>query len=263
MIEADVYALSYPKAGRTWLRALVGKVLADTLGVSERRILETEFLTRRAGVPLIGFDHDGSAMRFNVRWQDMPRDRRRYAGRRVLLMGRDVRDNMVSAYFQATRRIKVWNQPVAPFLRDDCYGVDKLLTFYGIWSEHRAIPAAFMFIRYEELHADTAGTLARVLPFFEIEAGSAAIAAAVDYCRFDNMQRGEAEQRFRGRALVPGIEGDAEAFKVRRGKVGGYVDYLSADEIAYIDDAVAARGSEFTRPPPAPAVTPTARAVVA
>jgi hypothetical protein len=256
MIEADVYALSYPKAGRTWLRALIGKVLVDQMGLSERRILETEFLTRRAGVPMIGFDHDGSAMRFNVRWQDMPRARHRYAGRRVLLMGRDVRDNMVSAYFQATRRIKVWNQPIAPFLRDDYYGVDKLLTFYGIWAEHRAVPAAFMFIRYEELHTDTAGTLARVLPFFGIAAGADAIAAAVDYCRFENLQRGEAEQRFRGRALVAGVAGDPEAFKVRRGKVGGYVDYLSADEIAYIDEAVAERGCDFTRPAAIPEAIP-------
>src|SRR6185312_11172504 len=97
MIEADAYALSYPKAGRTWLRALVGKVLADSLGLSERRILETEFLARRAGV-------------------------------RVLLLGRDVRDNLVSAYFQATRRIDVWQGQISPFLRDDRYGVDKLLT---------------------------------------------------------------------------------------------------------------------------------------
>jgi hypothetical protein len=253
VIEADAYALSYPKAGRTWLRALVGKVLADALGISERRILETEFLTRRAALPSIGFDHDGSAMRYNVRWQDMPRDRRRYAGKRVLLLGRDVRDNLVSAYFQATRRIDAWHGPIAPFLRDDRYGVDKLLAFYGIWAEQRDVPAAFMFIRYEELHADTAGTLARVLPFFGIEAGADAIAAAVAYCRFENLQRGEAEQRFRGSALVPGREGDPEAFKVRRGKVGGYVDYLSADDIGYIDAAIADRGCEFTRAGAAPA----------
>jgi hypothetical protein len=246
-IDADIYALSYPKAGRTWLRALVGKILADRLGISERRILETEFLTRRAGIPALGFDHDGSAMRFNVRWQDMRRERSAYAGKRVLLLGRDVRDNLVSAYFQATRRIDAWSGPIAPFLRDDRYGVDKILAFYRIWSENQRVPAAFMFIRYEELHADTAGTLARVLPFFGIEAGADAIAAAVEYCRFENLKQGEAEQRFRGSALVPGRPGDPEAFKVRRGKVGGYTDYLSADDIAFIDSAVADRGCEFTR----------------
>jgi hypothetical protein len=31
---------------------------------------------------------------------------------------------------------------------------------------------------------------------------------------------------------------DDESFKVRRGKIGGYSDYLDADEIAIIDDKI-------------------------
>jgi hypothetical protein len=41
---------------------------------------------------------------------------------------------------------------------------------------------------------------------------------------------------------------DPESFKVRRGKVGGFRDYLAPDDIAYIDACEAARGCEFTRP---------------
>lgn len=244
---SEVFVLSYPKAGRTWLRALVGKLLADRVGISAWRILETEFLAQRARIPAIHFDHDGSALRSGIRWQDMPRDRIGYANRRVLLLGRDVRDNLVSAYFQATRRIHVWSTGISPFLRDERYGVDKLLTFYGIWSEHRGVPAGFMFVRYEDLHADAAGTLARVLPFLGIDATADAITAAVEHCRFDNLRRGEAEGRFSDTALVPGDPHDPESFKVRRGKIGGYRDYLTAEDIAFIDGAVAARGCEFTR----------------
>jgi hypothetical protein len=245
-IDADVYALSYPKAGRTWLRALIGKLLADRLRIPERWILQTEFLTRRAGTPAVRFDHDGSDLMSGIRWQDMPHDRSRYAGKRVLLLGRDVRDNLVSAYFQATRRIHVWTDGISPFLLDERYGVEKLLAFYRIWSESRVVPAAFMFVRYEELHADTAGTLMRVLGFLGIEANPEAIAATVDYCRFENLQRGEAEARFADMALAPGAHGDPESFKVRRGRVDGYRDYLSPGDIALIDAAVAARGCEFT-----------------
>ncbi|HEX8738718.1 MAG TPA: sulfotransferase domain-containing protein [Casimicrobiaceae bacterium] len=250
-VELPVYALSYPKAGRTWLRALIGKLLADRLEAPEGRILDTEWLAGAAGAPPIHFDHDGSAMMHGVRWQDLPRDKRRYAGARVVLIGRDVRDNLVSAYFQATRRIHVWTDAMSPFLRDERYGVDKLLAFYRIWSEHRSVPAAFMFVRYEDLHADAAGTLARVLAFIGIEASDRAIASAVEYCRFDNLRRVEAAGRFSDAALVPGNAGDPESFKVRRGKIGGYRDYLSPGDIAFIDAAIAARGCEFTRARPA------------
>ena len=245
--DADVYVLSYPKAGRTWLRAIVGKVLVDRHGFSERRMLDTQALTRLARIPVIGFDHDGSAMRYHIRWQDMPTDRDAYAGKRVLLMGRDVRDNLVSAYLQATRRNGDWGEPISPFLRHDCFGVDKILTFHRIWSANKHVPAQFLFVRYEDLHRDTAGTLARVLPFLGIAADAGAIAAAIEYCRFDNLRQAEVEQRFRGSALVPGRVDDLESYKVRKGKVGNYTEYLSQDDIAYVDAAVAERGCEFTR----------------
>jgi hypothetical protein len=36
----DTYLLSYPKAGRTWLRALIGKVLVDRYGPPEAPIID-------------------------------------------------------------------------------------------------------------------------------------------------------------------------------------------------------------------------------
>ncbi len=175
----------------------------------------------------------------------MARCRPSKAGYRVT--SRRVRDNLVSAYLQATRRNGDWGEPISPFLRHDCFGVDKILTFHRIWSANKHVPAQFLFVRYEDLHRDTAGTLARVLPFLGIDADAGAIAAAIEYCRFDNLRQAEVEQRFRGSALVPGRVDDLESYKVRKGKVGNYTEYLSQDDIAYVDAAVAERGCEFTR----------------
>ena len=33
--------------------------------------------------------------------------------------------------------------------------------------------------------------------------------------------------------LTPRDKGDPETYKVRRGKIGGYVDYLSPDDVAF------------------------------
>lgn len=246
--DVDVHLLSYPKAGRTWLRALIGKALVDRYGLAESMLLDTPAVTRAAGLTAAGFDHDSSAMILGLRWQDMPTDRGAYAGKRVLLIGRDVRDILVSAYFQATRRINVYEGPISDFVRDDAYGVDKVLAFYRIWSENREIPARFEFITYEELHRDTAGVLARALAFLGADVSMATIARAVDYCSFENLHSAEAEDRFNSDILRPARTNDPEAFKVRRGEVGKFAQYLSSEDIAYIDEAVAERGCELTPP---------------
>lgn len=243
-----VFLLSYPKAGRTWLRALIGRALIEAHGLPEGALLDTPGLTLAAGAPVAVFDHDQSALQTGLRWQDMPTGRDAYRGTRVLLLGRDLRDNLVSAYFQATRRIHVFDGPLGEFIRHDRYGVDKLLTFYSIWARSRHVPDAFEFVRYEDLHRDTAGTLERVLGFMGAPVPAPAIAAAVAYCRFENMRKAEQEDRFGHHALRPGDPADPEAFKVRKGKVGNFVEYLAPEDIAYIDTAIAARGCPFTLP---------------
>ncbi len=246
--RADVYFLSYPKAGRTWLRALIGKALVDRYAMPETQLLNTIALTQAAGLPATLFDHDGSAMLDGIRWDYMAPDKSFYRDRRVLLMGRDIRDNLVSAYLQATRRINVFTGPISEFIRHDVYGVEKILAFYRNWWEQRHVPAAFTFLRYEDLHRDPAGTLAHVLRFIGADIAPAAIDAAVEFCSFENLRQAEADDRFRTPVLRAGRGDDPESFKVRKGKIGNYGEYLSADDVAFIDAANAARGSPFTRP---------------
>ena len=55
-------------------------------------------------------------------------------------------------------------------------------------------------------------------------------------------------------AAFPGVDtyrlardGDPETYKLRKGRVGNFREYLSADYVAFVEAAVAARGCEFTR----------------
>jgi len=45
--------------------------------------------------------------------------------------------------------------------------------------------------------------------------------------------------------MKPGDRSDEESFKTRKGKVGGYREYLTADEIDAIDARIAANLSPF------------------
>ena len=248
---ADTYILSYPKTGRTWLRALVGKALVDHYDLPPDRVLETDALTAMAGLPRAGFYHDGAAMIDALSWRELDARKSSYRGKRVLLLGRDVRDTLVSAYFQATRRVDMFDGPIAAFVRDERYGVEKVLAFYRQWDAARGVPDAFAFLRYEAMHEAPAASLRTALDFLGAhEVPDRVVADAVEFSRFENLRRAEAEDRFGSHMLRTPSNADPESFKVRKGKVGGFRDYLSPDDIAYIDAAEAARGCAFTRSTP-------------
>lgn len=152
-------------------------------------------------------------------WRDLRFDKSEYRDKRVLLLGRDVRDTLVLAYFHATRRLRFFTGTISAFVRDERYGVDKVLAFYRHWHAARQVPRAFMFVRYEAMHADPAGILGRVLQFIGTpDLPAATTAAAADFARFENLRDAEARNLFDNPVLATRPNADPEAFKVRRGK---------------------------------------------
>jgi hypothetical protein len=91
-------------------------------------------------------------------------------------------------------------------------------------------------VRYEDLKADPGRELRRVLDFIGLGAVTdKEITEAVRYASFENMRKMEAEGRFGGEMLKPADHSNAETYKTRKGKIKGYVDYLSAAEVEWLD----------------------------
>jgi hypothetical protein len=231
----DVYILSYPKSGRTWLRLMVGKVLALRLGLENADLLELYQLTSSLpDVPQIRASHDESPHLKTV--CELSTSKMRYRDERVILLVRDPRDVMVSCYFQETKRNMRYRGSISSFIRDERHGVDGLIHWLNVWSANRSVPSDFLLVRYEDMHVDTEGELRKVVDFLGLDGvHDSIIRQAVEFASFDNMRRMEAEDALDSARLRPGHLDDAESFKVRRGKVGGYVDYLSGEDIAYLD----------------------------
>jgi hypothetical protein len=215
--------------------------------------LDTPVLTDAAGVLRTDFHHDESELRDDLDHESLPEDKRAYRGKKVVFLVRDPRDVLVSSYFEATQRSFLFDgKPVefdgslSEFVRSPVFGAMKIAAFYDIWARNQAVPKNFMLIRYEHLHAGPHDLLRRILRF--LGAGAVRqehIAEAVAYASLDNMRRLERANAFGDPRLQPGDPGEPESYKVRRGIVGGYVDYLSPADIAYIDRELAVRGSPF------------------
>jgi hypothetical protein len=68
---------------------------------------------------------------------------------------------------------------------------------------------------------------------------------ALEFARFENMQKLEAAGVFDSKILHPGDVRDPESFKVRRGKVGGYREYLSLEDEEFAADVLKGLDSRF------------------
>jgi hypothetical protein len=79
------------------------------------------------------------------------------------------------------------------------------------------------------------------------------IQEAVDFGSFDNLRKLETSGFFRQGGLTLRDPNDPNSFKVRRGKVGGYRDYFSPEQVAELDELVRSRMSPtFGYTPEAP-----------
>lgn len=203
--EGDVFLVSYPRSGNTWVRFLLANVIErDTeqlidfhsvhsvipdYGIREHR----QFIEALAD-PRILKSHSAFDRRF----------------RRVIYLVRDGRDVMVSYYDYETKHRR-FNGSFQEFLLSSQLP-------YGSWADHvqswlNAREATdLLVVRYEDLLQDAQPELARMVRFAGIGSTPERIERAVRLSAFDQMQKLE---ETRGRPY-----GDTGYKFVRRGTAG-------------------------------------------
>jgi hypothetical protein len=254
--DFDVYLLSYPKCGRTWVTLQIGRAISQHFGMEVPNLLKlSTFGEAIPEVPHIRLTHDDQPHR--KRPHELDPSREKLAGKKVILLARDPRDVIVSYYHHKSRREPLrdfwWFQKkrkethsrfegtLADFLEQEIGGFDTLLRYYAIWEKARHTPGAFLLLRYEDMQADPAAQLRRVLDFIGLSRISdAEVKEAVEYASFRNMQKIEAGEEVKSFKLKAGDVSDPNSYKVRRGKVGGYRDELTPEQIARLEAKMAA-----------------------
>lgn len=248
--DAVTRIVSYPRCGRTWLRVMAGYALVHHYGLPDEKLLDITWLTRMAGLPPATFDHDDTFFRLELPYTELTWDKTPFADRRVLFQVRDVYDVLVSTYFYTNRRLKFPTGDIGAFIRDPRWGAHKVLTHYHIWHAARDVPLAFDVLHYEDMAGQPHAALTSALAFLGVTGvAPEVIDQAVRFGSFDNMLTMSKEGRYNKFILGAGNPEDPESYKVRKGKVGGFTDYLSDADIGYIDACIAELGNPFARPP--------------
>jgi hypothetical protein len=228
---------------------MIARVLHELLGIDELVVFqENRTLVAEGMLPTL-FTHDGSSNIEGRSWQDFETDKSRYLGTKVVYLTRDPRDVVVSCFFQATRRKDLFRGTLSEFIRSDNYGIHKIVRFNRIWHAARHVPDDFLLLRYEDLHLAPLDALRTTLEFMEVTCSAdEPLNRAVEFASFTNMREIEREGKFQSKKLRPGRLDDWESFKLRKGKVGGYVDYLSSDDRAFVDQVLRELHDPFYSP---------------
>lgn len=218
---------------------MMGSVLRGRTGLPESEVLNTRSLTAAAGLPVMKWHHGGGSLNSPSPAHDALSFDRRFEGKAVIFIMRDPRDTLVSAYFQASKRIRSFEGEIGQFVRSSERGIRKWIAYHNLWHVHRPNLRSFHLVRYESLHADPAGTLRGVLEAIGLrDVTDGELAQAVEFARFDNLKKLESTASVRAAALRPKDQSDPDSFKVRKGRVGSFRQSLGPDDIAFIEDAL-------------------------
>ncbi|GAB6039432.1 sulfotransferase domain-containing protein [Endothiovibrio diazotrophicus] len=233
-----VWLVSYPKSGNTWMRFLLDSVLRggaavdinrpelptfssfnragldDMLGVNTADLTEAECDEFRGEAYRMVAEEATSAIfsKVHERWARSLGGRTIFppeAGNRGIYLVRDPRDvacslaNHLGYSLDAT--IDFMEDPDAGLaVTDNCRGSGQIVQRLGVWSDHVTswldqTDIAMHCIRYEDLLADTVGTLATMFAFLGMEVEREVLRKASEATRFETLREAERSVGFRER----------------------------------------------------------------
>ncbi len=249
--QSDIVIVSYGKSGRTWLRVLLSRYFQLHYNIKSNRLLAHDNMhTLNRAIPRVFFTHDN----YLEDYTGTRASKRPYANSRVILLVRHPADTAVSQFFQWKHRMRdrkkfINDYPqtkdgLSPyeFLLDDKSGIPKVVRFMNLWAAELNTVKDIMVVRYETLRKDTTETFGKILRFIGETPTAKEIADSVEFASIENMRALEARAFYKraGNRMKPGDASNADSFKVRRAKVGGYRDYFSDEQNAEIERLVTA-----------------------
>lgn len=253
----DAIVISIPNSGRTWIRTFLAAYYCHRF--EHQFSLDPESYGDER-IPRIIYTHDLYEHFTKTRWWDrfrskflVPRDEIRRA--RILLLARDPRDAFVSHYHELTRRTaetagELKDRSLGEILRDATHGIELMVSVMNSWMAELGARKDCILVRYEDLHRDPAAQFHRVLAALgETQPVQPEFDQALEFSQFGNMRKMEASREYDPKLLQPGDVNDPESYKVRRGKVGGFVDYLRGEDLEFANAAVARLDARFSYAP--------------
>jgi hypothetical protein len=257
--RTDLLIIGHPKSGNTWLRTMISRLYQVRYGLPASVIITSDELARRhPGVPRVSatnghYSYEGAVGEKLA--AGAPDCALRHKA--IVMLARNPCDIAVSWFFQFTKRQSAHKQELInhfiehpidrrtismwDFVRHSDIGVPFLIDYLNVWERNIEHLEHGVLVRYEDLRGQPAEILGRIISFVDQSFSAEDIDEAVRFGSFDNLRQLESQGFFRQGGLKRRDPDDPDAFKVRRGKVGGYRDYFTPEQVAELEALMAAR----------------------
>lgn len=247
----DAYILSFPKSGRTWVRVFLYSYFS---ACAQKPFTLDPAAFPHPEYPRLAFTHDafehyalpGIWHRLRGKYL-IPRTARKR--KKIVLIARDPRDVAISLFFHLSKRqhnFRFRPDTLSELIQHRQFGISGIIQIMNGWLREWIHEPNFLMLRYEDCRADPATRFHDLLRFLGFESiNEKVFSASLEFASFENMQRLEASGKFDHSILKPGNVSDRNSFKVRRGKIGGYVDCLGAEDLATVNAAMAELDPRF------------------
>ena len=231
-----IYIVSYPKAGRTWLSIMLGSVFLNL--PLKKLIKKRKFFRLKPHRSSLIFLH-GKYHEPNT-W---PKFFKTLAKKRVIILVRDPRDIIVSLYFHEKFFAggKYLKSDLHGFINNQTCGIKNIVEYYNNLLTHIEHPITI--VRYEDLKDQTEEELRRIITALGLTADSKQIKAAVVKTKFETMK--EKAKTINHISLRLADPTNPESGRIRKGKVGGYKDYLTPEEQTFVTEATKELDSRY------------------
>ncbi|MEO1349009.1 MAG: sulfotransferase domain-containing protein, partial [Cyanobacteria bacterium J06635_15] len=154
--QEDIYLVSFPKSGNTWLRFLLATAIKLHYDIKR----EVNFFSIHDIIPDVWISRD-------IRCQGifgesaLPRILKSHSSHnpyyhRVLLLVRDPRDTLISYYYYLSNygKVDLDKLPFSEFIKDNKYGVQAWLKHTDSWLKVNRPAQIIRVFRYEDLLQD-------------------------------------------------------------------------------------------------------------
>lgn len=240
--NCDYIFASYGKSGRTWVRVMISRYYQLVYKLPDNILMGFDNYQRlEKGIPKIFFTHDNYLRQFTGNL-DSKQD---FYHKKTVLLVRDPRDVAVSQFFQWKFRMRpdkksMNNYPdheadisVYDFVKHEGQGLNHIIDFMNAWARELDKIDNLLVVRYEDLRADAASEMARVVEFLGMEPNREYLEDMAEFASVENLRKKEQENYFwrSGSRVQAKDVNDPNTYKVRKAKVGGFRDYFDDDQV--------------------------------